>query len=178
MRTVWLALCLAACAARVPITAAEPPAEATMLPTPYTAEQIRDAMPVGTRITLQQATPQGVVGRMAWTVVTATPEGMSMLEQPEGAPADAGTVDDYTWQALRDHARFPAATTTRERTAWADVLGHHEGWHYVRTEDTDAGPVLHHFWFSDDHPGPPLRMTQERGPVTLFEMTVVARTQP
>lgn len=179
MRTAWLALWLTACAAHAPTPPAPVPlAEASMLPTPYTAAQIRDAMPVGTQLTLQQATPQGIIGQVHWTVTQADPQGMSMLEHYEGAPADSDTVDAYAWTDLRDHARFPAATTTRQRASWSDVLGDHEGWHYVRTEDTDTGAVLHHFWFSDDHPGPPLRMTQEHGPVTVFEMTVVARSQP
>jgi hypothetical protein len=159
-----------------PVGPASPPAE-EMLPTPYTAEQIRDAMPVGT--TLKFVTEEA--GKPAvtslWTVVAADAETGTFRFQelaPDGTPAGVAEESTFPWPDLRDHALFPAAGTTRADSEVETPAGRFRTLSYeVRTAED-----VQRFHFSVDHPGPPVWMQVEKGGQVVLTMTLVARSTP
>ena len=125
------------------------------LPTPYTAEQIRDAWQVGFEVTTRTQTVDGLAYSRT-KVLEWSEEGFRMSDR---AVSEGGTpLDDVvsyysgTWAELRDHARFPVATTARQRLNRDTPLGNLEGWLYrVRGEDGES-----EFFFADGLPGPPV----------------------
>ena len=125
------------------------------LPTPYTAEEIRDAWQVGLQVTTRVRTTDGE-GYSRTEVLEWSEEGFCMSDR--AVTTDGELIDDQvsvysgTWAELRDHAKFPVSTTRRERAERDTPLGKLEGWLYViRGEDGDS-----ELFFADGLPGPPL----------------------
>ena len=119
-----------------------------LLPTPFTADEIRDATGAGAIIHLLLEGPDGPLGiRFA--------EAVDMLA--EGATLDRWAADDpravvsdrVTWIELQGHAAFDAATTSVSTVSLTTPLGDLT----CRRYDTDDGV----FWFSIDHPGMPVQ---------------------
>ncbi len=147
------------------------------LPTPYTAEQIRDSWPLGMQVVTRYTTPGGV--NSSRTVVTAwSPEKVSMTDQ--GVDKRGGAVGevrafDATWEELRDHARFLIATSSRERTTRETPLGELDGWQY-RVEEEDGG--VSEFFFPDRFPGAPVVYSKTKDGVQVFLSEVISRELP
>ncbi|MEJ2086655.1 MAG: hypothetical protein P8Y44_13435 [Acidobacteriota bacterium] len=143
------------------------------LPTPYTAEQIGNAWRQGYEMTMKIWTPDRE------TVSRTRVEGWSReaIETSEqqlddtGSPVGDKTVSSSSWEDLRDHARFPVATTVRERTTRVTALGELEGWLY--TVSGDEGRVSE-FFFADDFPGPPVEFSQTNGDSVIFRAETIA----
>jgi hypothetical protein len=144
--------------------AAQSPSGA-MMPTPYTAEQIRAANHVGRRLD--------------WRVETAGRHEMRSMTfvaaDEKGADAEAVTLDETghavgeskrthaTWEELRDHAAFPSASTTLTHESVTVPAGTYDCNVYTVT---DGGKVMR-FWFANNMPGPPVKMvTTEAGAET------------
>ena len=144
-----LFFCVAVIALALPLTGED------FLPTPYTAEQIRDAWQVGLEVTTRVRTAKGE-SYSRTEVLEWTAEGFRMSDRAvsrAGIPTDEeGSYYSGTWVELRDHAKFPAATTTRERAERDTTLGKLEGWLYqVSGKDGES-----EFFFADGLPGPPV----------------------
>lgn len=134
-------------------------AEPQMLPTPFTAEQLRDAMPTGTHIVLRVTDSEGT-SQLDWTVEENTPEGMVWRSLVD-LPGDADPPPERkkaAWVELQKHAEFPASDARRRRTRFSTPWGVMTGWRYDVREKTEAGVVRSRFWFADEMPGPPVRM--------------------
>ena len=145
------------------------------LPTPFTAEEIGNAWRPGYEMTMKIWTPDGE------TVSRTRVEGWSRQaietsEQPldeSGSPTGEKSVSSSSWEDLRDHARFPAATTDRERATRITTLGELEGWLYtVRGEEGG----ISEFFFADDFPGPPVEFSQTDGDSVIFRAETIAVT--
>lgn len=174
-----LAWTLAGCAGRGAL-AGEPRPETA--PTPYTADEIRAALPPGSRIVLRremQGLPT-VHSTMTFraaddperetrlVVHTTTPDGM------EVAPPDEGTV---SWEELRDHAAFPAAATERAEGRIEVPAGGFDCMLYtVRTMEQGA-PTVSRYWFAKDLPGPPVLLEVEREGTTILRLTLLETTR-
>ena len=150
-------------------------AHAETLPTPFTAEQIRDAFPVGLRVLTRTATPDGErLSRM--TVVEATVDGMAFSDQEvdaAGQPAGEAVTGAASWEELRDHALFPADRAGRERHSATFALGDLDGWLYVVRRDDGTRTEL---FFADAHPGPPVLFSGHRDGTELFRAEVIERS--
>jgi hypothetical protein len=90
-------------------------------------------------------------------VETWSEKGFAMVErevdaQGRPAPGAGGVHYAGTWEELRLHARFPAATASRERAERDTSLGTLAGWLY-RVQGEDG---VTEFFFADDLPGPPV----------------------
>lgn len=125
------------------------------LPTPYSADQIRDAWQVGLTVVTRVSTPRGE--STSHTIVTDwTEEKVALIEQPlddMGQAVGEATPIEVSWTDLRDHARFPTSAATRERTKQSTPLGDLEGWRYIMKHgETDQSE----FFFADAYPGPPV----------------------
>lgn len=161
-----------------------------MVPTPFTAAEIRDAMPVGTTVALRQETPGATPVVARWEVVDADDDAV-LIEYTrateDGVALTPPTRKRDLWTDLESHARFPAASTTRVRTSMATPLGTFEGWRYeVRASTPGQEPVpgappsdeVRTLFFADAWPGPPLVMTVQRGGQQVLRLEVVERTRP
>jgi hypothetical protein len=148
----------------------------TMARTPYTAAQIRDAMPVGTVIVYRrvEAGKDPYLNRM--TVVAA--------DDATGTIADAvvdaqGTVlseeapATTRWEDLRKHAEFPVAALQTSDDAVDVPAGHFDTWKYVVT--APDGTVTT-YQFARTLPGPPVSMQVRAGDMVVFSMELVSRT--
>ena len=81
-----------------------------------------------------------------------------------------------TWLELRDHASFPADTSSREWVSRSTALGSFEGWLY-HVPDVKTGTVTE-FFFVSEYPGAPVQMRILNGETTMFELEQTARLRP
>ncbi len=166
-------------AAQAPIEAPTEQAAGEILPFPFTAEQIRDAMPEGLVIDMVIVGP-GTDGEMKqrWTVVSADEVGVEIEYSMviSDGPEPPSTTQKATWAELRDHATFSVDNATRERSTITTALGELEGWSYV-VNDAATGSVTEMF-FADDYPGSPVEYRLRKGDEILQEVRQLAQTRP
>jgi len=140
-------------------------------PTPYTAAQIREANPPGTRLVFRlESTGQPVALRVIEFVggdaTLAVVESSMLTEQ--GQPIGDVDRSEATWVELRDHAAFPATRTRRVRSTATVPVGQLDVWQYTVESEEDGALVTTRFSFALDRPGPPVLLEQEvNGQVTL-----------
>lgn len=176
-RILTLSACLVALLGAGCTCTPEPPAVTTpdTLPTPFSAEQIREAFRPGLSLVMESSTAAGPV-RERWDVLSSDAHGMTLRTT---LPADGETPEvaerRHAWTVLRDHAAFPAATATRSRATLRSPLARAplEGWRYDIPGEGDVRTV---FLFADAFPGPPLRVETFRDGEVLATMAQVART--
>jgi hypothetical protein len=159
-----VAAALLASAAQQPLRAEEPATAtpAPTLPTPYSAEQIRDAWQPGLVVEMRTTAEEGVSGERL-TVVTATSETGTIRQEAldaSGALREPAGEFTSTWTELRDHALFEAATATRGRAECHSGLGPLPGWRYVVSQPD--GRTLS-MCFADAAPGPPVEYERLEG---------------
>jgi len=162
---------------------AGPPAQAEtedsgFLPTPFTAEQIRDEWIPGLTLVMKTDTAEG--GALErWTVVAADAEGaeIEFLQiDAAGHPAGEARVTRSGWVELRDHASFPADWATREAATRDTALGKLDGWLY-RVPDEAAGTVTE-FFFATSLPGAPVHMAVLKDGQPVMTLAQIERQRP
>jgi hypothetical protein len=182
---LWLTL--VACGSKAPPEPAlpkPPPAEAApapaaaseaIAPRPYTADQIRDAMPVGTdlRHRIAEAGKPAVVSH--GTVVAADATTCTFASKTEAE--DGSLIEDegqhvFQWTELMEHATFPAAHTVQSEGSVDVPAGHFDTIRYVVTEDDGS---ISTYDFPKGVPGPPVSYTVVAGGQTVFSMTLLSR---
>ena len=150
----------------------------SVLKRPFTAEEIRDEWIVGLRLLMRRSSPEGEVVER-WTVVSADTEGVDIEFVTLDGDGQVSTDPDVrrsSWIELRDHASFPAATSTREWSSRSTALGSFEGWLY-HVPDEKTGTVSE-FFFVPEFPGAPVRMRILNGEEIVFELEQTARLRP
>lgn len=150
---------------------------AETLPTPYTAEQIRDAWTEGLEV-WATVKMQGNEQASVMEVEGWSPEGATICSQARdaaGEPLGRRQCAESTWEELRLHGSFPAGRASRERHSETTPLGDLEGWLY-RLEGED-GLVTESF-FADSTPGTPAIMRRTKGGEIFFEMVMTRRVIP
>ena len=140
-----------------------------LLPTPYTADQIRDACVQGLQIHWDNRDGANTV-RQVWTVVEHGEEQVSFAYAIEG---EETVTRQFGWEELRQHASFPAASTTKEDVTLETAMGPVEAWHY-----TVAGEPRKDFWFAKEWAGPPALMTVTHEGTVVARMEQVLRVPP
>lgn len=171
---VALALCIWPEAA----TAADEANGEERLPTPYSADEIRDEWVEGFTVEMLRTVPDGEV-RERWAVVAADDDGVDIrfnALDADGQPAGEGVVRHSSWEELRDHASFPADRAERERSTRETPLGVLDGWLYT-VHDPDAGTVTR-FFFADSLPGAPVWMEVTRDGEPELTLEQVKRSRP
>jgi len=142
--------------------AAAPESDATY-PTPYTAEQIRDATRPGRAYTwkLEQSGQPAIERTTTFARVDS-----------DGAEIVSGAATKrVTWEELRQHAAFPRAqVTTRDETVTVPA-GTYDCIVYV-VNDAAAGEVST-FYFSKAMPGAPVLFFTEKSGVRLLTNTLI-----
>jgi hypothetical protein len=151
---------------------------AEMLETPFTAEQIRDEWIEGLTVTIRRGSA-GETRRERWTVVAADAEGVDIeftAVGEDGTVLGEPVTARSNWDELRDHARFPAASATREWTTRDTALGRLEGWLYRVTEE--APDTYSELFFAASLPGAPAQMTTYEGGEPVSSLEQVERSRP
>jgi len=165
-------------AAATPPAPAPAPGEGALAPFPYTAEQIRDASPLG-RVFRHRIVENGAVNiaETRFVAVDATTATFETIVSDEAgkqlAPPQRATA---TWDELRHHASYPAAATTVEDAAIDTPAGHFECMKYVvRRPHEDGRPSVTIAYFAKQLPGPPVRMIVEAGGAIIGELTLIGQ---
>ena len=154
------------------------PDDPTLIMRPFTAEQIRAEWVSGLRLLVRRTYPEETrIER--WTVIAADDWGADIeytTIADDGSVMGEPTLSRSTWIALRDHASFPAAHSTREWVARTTQLGEFEGWLY-RVANEGAATVQE-FFFVPELPGAPVQLRVFEGDAMIFEFEQTARLRP
>lgn len=146
-------------------------------PTPFSADQIREACGPGRRNVYRT---QGADGTPRLTVgwfEEGDADGavsVSAAAHPDGSVAGEPTRIRARWIDLQRHASFPIATTRIETGEAVTPAGRFDCWCYT-VEDGDA---TSRFWFARRLPGPPVLYTTERGGSEVFRSELIALVDP
>ena len=144
------------------------------LPTPFSAEEIRDSFRKGLQVITRDWTPDGE-SHTRLTVTAWSESEVTLTNQPvdaSGLTFGEKSVAVVSWGDLRDHASFPEDSATRERHTGGTSLGHLEGWLYrVNSEDGTQAT----FFFADEYPGPPVLYQSVRGDELLYRAEQIRR---
>ncbi|MCC6555613.1 MAG: hypothetical protein IT372_21840 [Polyangiaceae bacterium] len=165
--------------APAPASAAASPAAAAHAPRPFTAEQIRAAMPAGHRIRYRMEAAGEPATVELWEVVAADAEQMTMsskVHSEDGKLLKDEGNDTSSWTALVEHATFPAAATTIREADVEVPAGKYPAIIYEVRERGDGGvEIVKRFHFAKTMPGPPVLLTIETGGKVVRSMTLLER---
>lgn len=142
------------------------------LPTPFTADQIREAMPVGAFRDFRNTVADGAVARSHFEVIEADAEGALLTyseRRTDGEPTRAPQQGRESWDDLRLHARFPAADTRWLGEEEVEVpAGRFLARHYEVLKVEPGRPAtVWDYWFAPKLPGPPVKFTVKQGGILL-----------
>jgi hypothetical protein len=140
-----------------------------MLPTPYTAEQIRQAFAPGKQLMFGMETPEGKPVQH-WRVLEADETTVTIEYRTQGQ--EQAATQTHTWVELQQHASFDAAETTRVEETRTEALGTFDCWIYTRSREGEVTT----FVFAKELPGPPLKMTTVVGDQPVFSMEQLKRS--
>ncbi len=152
-------------------------ADPDVLPPPFTADQIRDAMVEGLRLTLHMRTEGGEQWER-WTVLSNDDEGVEIEFAPvdeEGFVTGYPRKERHAWTELRDHAKFSPDFGRREPASRTTRLGTFDGWTYVVLAPVEG--TVTELFFAHDFPGPPLAFETKKDDASLVTMEIVERDQ-
>jgi hypothetical protein len=143
-----------------------------LLPTPFTADEIREGCPSGrltrTRVETADEAPYERFSRF----VDCDDQGATMERGPVAAGGGLGEAQSarMTWLDLQGHAAFPRAQATVASDAIDTPLGRLECLRYtvLGGEDTVS------FWFDTSRPGMPVRVVTERDGLAVETSTMIA----
>ncbi|MEU4013830.1 hypothetical protein AB0E56_01070 [Microbacterium sp. NPDC028030] len=132
-----------------------------LLPTPFTAAEIRDATGQGTTIHLLLEGPDGPLGEHVNRFHDVDDEGAT-LDRWAAADPKAVVSSRVTWAELQRHAAFDAGTTSVSTVTLSSPLGELT----CRRYDTEDGV----FWFSVSHPGMPVQFESDGMRTTVLSI--------
>lgn len=196
MRIVLLSavMILTACAAPAPPPAA-PPAPATaapvasaapvkpaveMAPTPYTADEIRDACPTGRRIVFRivQKDKTEVLHTIEFVKSDAAGTDLRITESEPSGKVLKTSDSHSTWAELMTHAQFPRDQTAITHRTTVSPLGTLDVLVYKVTEGTGPDAEVTTFHFAKKIPGPPITHFTEKNGVRISSGTMESSTMP
>ncbi|SIN83756.1 hypothetical protein [Agromyces cerinus] len=147
-----------------------------LLPTPFTADEIRNASGSGTTIRILVEEPDGGAFERVNRFSDCDDDG-AILERWRVAPG--GGVDGevargrVTWRELQGHAAFPAATTSRREEMLDLPIGRVECLRFDTRDDEAPDAPVETFWFARALPGMPVRF-ESPTPAGVVRTTVLA----
>jgi hypothetical protein len=148
-----------------------------LLPTPFTASEIREGCPDGRLIRLlvevDGQAPMHRTNRFRdgdAEGATFESQRLTLDDEPVGA-VEAGRT---TWHELQAHASFPADSTTRTAVTIETPLGTLECLRYTQIE----GESVSTFWFATSAPGMPIRYESEDAGRLVSRVTVIENVLP
>ncbi|HMI87912.1 MAG TPA: hypothetical protein VK550_27705 [Polyangiaceae bacterium] len=147
-----------------------------MAPTPYTAEQLRDANRPGTvyRYKIEAAGEPTVIKVMKFTSGGSAESAEVKDESLDqaGQPMAPATVEHTPWEDLRRHGEFPRAALAVQPGSIEVPAGKFEVMVYtVTAPNGEVGK----FYFAKSYAGPPVLLSKERAGTRLMTMTLIER---
>ena len=170
---VCFALCLGGCAAQSgtrPTPSASPVTE--MAPTPYTADQIREASPAGRRYEWTHEEKGKPTTRRVVTfreVDGASAELETTVLDETGHTTGEAQRKRATGVELRDHASFPRQSVVISDETITVPAGTFD----CRLYTVTGGEVVSRFWFAKTLPGAPVRLVTTKGGEVVESRTLV-----
>lgn len=177
---------VAEAAAAVEVPKTEEPVTSTELLSPhFSADQIRDAMPVGTTLVFRTSKidtlvdGSGIMGMettdQQWAVLAADPEQVTIRYTVMQGLSEP-TERTHTWSELATHSQFPAQMTKREDKVSVTVpAGTFECTRYTVREQ---GGEVSVYDFAQNMAGPPIHMVQTVSGQERMRMSLVRRAIP
>jgi hypothetical protein len=148
-------------------------AEPGHLPTPFTADQLREGCPDG-RTLLVRTEPAGQEAHeRVVRFVEGDADGVVQVRSESGPGGSVGPElgrSRSTWRELQAHASYPAGRTTRERVRLEHPLGDLDCLRYTMGD----GDAVDQAWFDVDRPGMPVLLESRRGADLLVRVVVLA----
>ena len=128
-------------------------------PTPFTADEIRDACPSGRVGVLRVTEADGTTSHRAYRFLEAGPEGVRFggsPSDPQGEPLGPLRDRVCTWLELQGHASYPAAATRIEEDEVDVPAGLLDCLRYT----VEDGGEVSTMWFARSIPGPPVKVVE------------------
>ena len=147
------------------------------LPTPFTADEIRQACRPGRELRMRveragQAPTIRVARYVGADAEAAVQE--SWEETLAGERLDEPERNRETWLELQDHASFPSANTAVSEETIEIPLGRFKCVRYAQTVDDG----MRTFWFAFDLPGQPIRWEIRAGDRVILSVEVLENISP
>lgn len=157
-------------------------AEPGFAPTPFTAEQIRNAMPVDLKVGIAMTLHQNGQTQQQTQylhVLESTPEKVQLESWTVAGEQESEHRTAWSeWAELRDHAKFPAEMTRIDDFRLTTALGTYDTWRYTIEQDRDGLLDRQEFYFAKDLPGPPILFNRTLGGQPVFEAAIISRETP
>jgi hypothetical protein len=151
-----------------------------LLPTPFSADEIRAGNPPGTtRVYVVRRGADVALQRTTFLEHAGDQGGLARFEVSsrtlDGEPIGTPTEASSTWAELQAHASYPRAEATLASTICTTAAGRHEAWMYDwRQPARDGRPATHHrVWFAKSMPGPPVLYERIVADVLAYRMELV-----
>ncbi len=150
-----------------------------MLPPPFSVEQVRTSLTVGTRMRYRSQKSGEPAELLDW-VVTAADESAVTIEvtrRDEGGAALAEPTSRQTaWQEMVDKTRYPAGLTGQGGERLDTPAGVLDTRRY--SVSTPDGSRKNTYWFAERYPGPSVRMIALRDGEEVGRVELIERTSP
>jgi len=159
----------------------EPADEARMLPTPFTAAEIKAAMPVGLQIHWEES-KNGATSYSRWTITAADDTTVTIkfsVHDKDGKQLGDSVERTSAFEDLRSHALFPEQRAKREKKTVTSAVGKGDGWQYIVSSKLDDGTKEEsRYTFLRSLPGAPVKTQVFRDGTLVSGMTQVKRINP
>jgi len=151
---------------------AEPPA---ILPRPFTAEQIRQAMPLGTEYVFGMSGERAGEATVTWNVSAHDEQGVTIAYEAQTPDGPQPTqTETLPWKQLEEHASFPQEFTTRTEGPITVKAGTFDAPIYTVTPPQARPPVVETFHFARSLPGPPVLHEVREGDTVVHRMELLS----
>jgi hypothetical protein len=147
-----------------------------MAPTPYSADQLRDANRPGTlyRYKVETSGEPVLVKVLEFTAGTSaeSAEVKDEILDEAGQAKRPAMVEHASWENLRRHAEFPRAALKVEPGSIEVPAGKFDA--MVYTVNLPSGDT-ERLYFAKSYAGPPVLFYRERGGVRIMTSTLIER---
>ncbi|MBN2383511.1 hypothetical protein JXQ70_11565 [bacterium] len=146
------------------------------LPTPFSAEQIRDFCKNGRKIMMLIEVPGKAPMLQVTDFANSTDEIASLTSYNmdlKGTLIGEKQTSQKSWKDLQAHAAFPAVLATVRSDMMQLSIGKYDCWFYTMTEEKDGKKEINSLWFAKDLPGPPILYRKKIDGTIALTMSMV-----
>jgi len=150
--------------------------QAGYAPTPYSAEQIRDASPKGRKIVFQVEMWGKPMLFRTMTFITSKPTEMAVENDTTGLDGKrVGTKQIIvgSWTDLQSHASFPSENTLITTATITVPAGSFDCWLYEVSTTKDGKSSVQKYWFAKNLPGPPVCLEESAQDKLVYKMVLL-----
>ena len=159
-------IALAACKPKPPEVAAAPQEIAA----PFDAEELRAGLPLGTTVLYRVSTPDGLTGLSLWEVVRADEQGLtvhSRLVDEQRDDLSPRMIMEHSWASMEAESTPAPGSEVLKPTQQPMALGTLRVTTHVMPDPDQEGAFVI-MTYSEDHPGPAVKMESElNGEITV-----------